>query len=141
MSVIPFVPERRRRRSANTYQAIKFQLEYIFGNQNLRNITVGDSRGLLLAYAGDAQDAQALAAYAPLIANCTNKTRYEDLLERVRTFVPEAAQDTFAFRSFVVDGEELHITLVGESGKLSHADLYRAVSGIRRIIDESKIAA
>ena len=141
MSVIPFVPERRRRRSTNTYEAIKFQLEYIFDNQDLRNITIGDSRGLLLAYAGHVEEAQVLAAYAPLISDCTEKRRYEDIMDRVRGFIPDAADDTMAFRSFFIDGEELHITLVGQPGALSHADLYRAVAGIRRILDESKAAA
>lgn len=141
MSVIEFSHERRRRRSNNTYEAIKFQLEHIFEKQGLRNFTLGDSRGLLLANAGRADDAHVLAAYAPVVAKCTTKSRYYDILEKIQDFVPEASANSVAFRTFVVDGEEMHLCILGEEGRLNHADIYRAVSGVRRILDEARKAA
>ena len=139
MSVIPF--ERRRRRSTNTYEAIKFQLEHIFEKQGLLNFTLGDSRGLLLASAGREDDAHVLAAYAPVVAKCTSKTRYYDILDKIETFIPEASPSSLAFRRFEVDGEEMHLCILGEAGKLNHANIYRAVTGVRRILDETRIAA
>lgn len=141
MSVIPLLPERRRNRSANTYEAIKLQLEYILKEQGLQNFTLGDSRGLVLAYAGRADDAHVLAAYAPVVANCTDKERYYEVLEKVQSFVPEVNAQSVAFRTFEVEGEVMHLCLLGEAGKLNHAHVYRAVSGVRRIVDQSRIAA
>lgn len=141
MTVLPFTPERRKRRSNNTYEAIKFQLERIFDAEELRNLTIGDSRGLVLAYAGHIEEAQVLAAYAPLISQINNKENYESVIDRVRAFIPDAARDTMSFRAFEIDGEELFITIVGAPGKMNHADLYRAVSGVRRILDENRFAA
>jgi hypothetical protein len=141
MSVIPFGHERRRRRSSNTYEAIKFQLEHIFEQQNLLNFVLGDSRGLLLANAGRSDDAHVLAAYAPVVAKCTTKSRYYDIVDKIQTFIPEASPSSVAFRTFVVDGEEMHLCILGEQGRLNHADIYRAVSGVRRILDEERKAA
>ncbi len=141
MTVIPFVPERRKRRSANIYEAIKFQLEGIFSSQKLRNLTIGDSRGLLVAHAGVEEEAQVLAAYAPLISRVKEKESYHQVMDELQTFIPNAASDTTAVRSFVVDGEQMFITLVGKPGELEHADLYQAVSGIKRILGSHEIAA
>lgn len=141
MTVIPFAPERRRQRSTNVYEAIKFQLEEIYSKKQLRNLTIGDSRGLLLAYAGHIEEAQVLAAFAPLISRVDNKNNYHEVMDRVRGFIPDAASDTTSVRSFVVDGEELFITLVGAPGKLQHNDLYHAVSGVKRILTSDKVAA
>ena len=141
MSVLPFASERRRQRSENTYEAIKFQLEFIHESQALRNIVVADSRGLLIACAGDTEDANVLAAYAPLMARTIEKTRYLDIMERVKGFIPELREERAAFRTFNIDGEDLFICLVGKAGVMRHADLYRAVSGIRRIFGESSQAA
>jgi hypothetical protein len=141
MTVIPFAPERRRQRSTNVYEAIKFQLEEIYSAKELRNLTIGDSRGLLLAYAGHIEEAQVLAAYAPLMSRVDEKDKYHEVMERVRGFIPDAASDTLSTRSFVIDGEELFITLIGAPGKLEHNDLYHAVSGIKRILISDRFAA
>ncbi len=141
MTVIPFAPERRRQRSNNVYEAIKFQLEEIYSTKELRNLTIGDSRGLLVAYAGHIEEAQVLAAYAPLISRAEEKENYEEIMLRVRGFIPDAAKDTLSTRAFVIDGEEMFITIVGQPGKIEHNDLYRAVSGIKRILTSDKVAA
>ncbi len=141
MSVIPLLPERRRNRSNNTYEAIKLQLEWIQKEQDLKSFVLADSRGLILSFAGRAEDAHALAAYAPVVAACTDKNRYYDIVEKVAQFVPEANLQNIAFRTFEVEGETMHLCLLGDAGQLNHANIYRAVSGVRRIVDESRIAA
>lgn len=141
MSVIPFGHDRRSRRSNNTYEAIQLQLAYILEEQGLLNFCLGDSRGLLMASAGRDDDAHVLAAYAPVIAGCTDKRRYQDVLDRINQHVPEASEQSVAFRTFEVDGETLHLCLLGEVGKLNHANIYRAVRGVRRILDETRAAA
>lgn len=141
MSVIQLLPERRRQRSSNTYEAIRLQLEYILEQHELCNFTLGDSRGLVLGYAGRADDAHVLAAYAPVVAKCVDKDHYYDVLEKVQNFIPGVTASSIAFRTFEVDGEILHLCIHGQEGKLYHANVYRAVSGVRRILDESRIAA
>lgn len=140
MSVIPF--ERRRRRSSNTFEAITLQLQYILEEQGLRNFTLGDERGLLVAHAGRADDAHVLAAFAPVVANCADKERYYDILDSMRSHIPEVTASNVAFRSFEVDGHPLHLAIHGEAGRLNHANIYRAVAGVRRILAETdQIAA
>jgi hypothetical protein len=134
MSVLPF--ERRRRRSSNTFEAITLQLEYILQEQGLRNFVLGDDRGLLVAHAGHRDDAHVLAAYAPVIAQCRDKERYYEVIDGVREHVPEVGPSTVAFRTFEVDGHVLHLAIVG-AGRLDHANVYRAVGGVRRILGES----
>ncbi len=140
MSVIKLRSERRRRRSQSTYEAIRLQLEHLYQQYGLRNFTLGDSRGLVLAHAGHAQESDVLAAYAPIIANCVDKTRRGDVIDKIQKFIPDANDGSVHVRSFDVDGETLHLTVVGHSGG-KHADLYRAVSGIRRILARTAVAA
>lgn len=140
MSVINF--ERRRRRSSNTFEAITLQLEYILEEQGLSNFTLADDRGLLIAHAGRADDAHVLAAYAPVIANCFDKAEYYLVLESVKSHVPEVTPDNVAFRMFSVDGHTLHLIIHGESGRLNHGDVYRAVNGVKRILaEDTQVAA
>lgn len=141
MSVIKFGRDRRRRRSSNTYEAITYQLEYILEEQGLQNFVLGDSRGLLLATAGRQDDAHVLAAYAPVVAKCMDKSRYYDVIDRIGGFIPEADPQTVAFRTFDVYGEQLHLVLLGEAGKLNQISIYRAVTGVRRILEETRAAA
>ena len=140
MSVITLRSERRRRRSSSTYEAIRLQLEHLFNQYGLRNFTLGDSRGLVLARAGHPQESDVLAAYAPILANCADKGRQADIIEKIQHFIPDAAPETVQVRSFKVDNVTLHLTVVAETGG-KHADIYRAVSGIRRILARTSSVA
>lgn len=140
MSVIKLRSERRRRRSKSTYEAIRLQLEHLYNQYGLRSFALGDSRGLVLGHAGHSQEAEVLAAFAPILANCTDPARREEIVSKIRRFIPDATQETVKVRSFVVDGETLHMTVVAHvDGK--HADLYRAVTGVRRILAQTAVAA
>lgn len=140
MSVIPF--ERRRHRSSNTFEAIKLQLEYILAEQGLHNFTLADDRGLLIAHAGRADDAHVLAAYAPVMAGCNDKARYYDVIDKVSAHIPEVNHANIAFRTFEIDGHQMHLVIHGEAGRLNHANVYRAVGGVRRILGEmDRVAA
>lgn len=140
MSVIELKSERRRRRSSNTYEAIRFQLEHIFDMQNLRSFTLDDTRGLPLAWAGHSQEAEILCAYAPLLATCVDRERRAQIFERLRAFVPDASEQTLEIRTFTVDGETLHLCVLSHQS-VKHTDLYRAVSGVRRIFGQVDQAA
>lgn len=140
MSVIKLRSERRRRRSKSTYEAIRFQLEHLYEQYNLRSFALGDSRGLVLAHAGHAQEADVLAAFAPIIAGCVDSGRRNEIIGKVRRFIPDASDETVKVRSFDIDGETLHLTVVADVGG-KPADLYRAVTGVRRILNQTSVAA
>ena len=140
MSVIPF--ERRRRRSTNTFEAIKLQLQYIQQERDLANFVLADDRGLLVAHAGRADDAHVLAAYAPMVAESANRDVYFEALESMQQHIPEITPTSVAIRSFEVDGHVLHLAIQARSTRLRHDDVYRAVAGVRRILGEtSRVAA
>lgn len=139
-NVIELQAERRRRRSANTYEAIRLQLEHIYKTQNLRSFALGDTRGLTLSWAGHSSDAEILSAYAPILATCVDRDRRAQIFDRLRTFIPEASEQTLEIRTFTVDGETLHLVVMSQS-TVKHTDLYRAVSGVRRIFGQAEWAA
>lgn len=140
MSLIDMTSERRRRRSTNTYQAIRYQLEHILNTQGLRCFTLGDTRGLILSWAGGSFEAEALCAYAPLLATCMDRERRAQIFGRLQKIVPEASEKTLEIRTFTVDGEALHLCVLSHSA-VKHTDLYRAVSGVRRIFGQVEHAA
>lgn len=139
MSVIPF--ERRRRRSDNAFEAITLQLEYIHNEQQLNNFVLADENGLLIAHAGRADDAHALAAYAPVVAECQEKHDFFDVVDALREHVPEVNTSNLSVRTFDVDGYKMHLVLVGERRRLNHSNVYRAASGVKRILREGEVAA
>ena len=139
MQIVKHDLDRRKRRSKRMYRAIQYQLEHVFDIHNLRNFTLADTRGLVLAYAGHVEEAEVLAAYAPMLSTRMNRRSRAHILDRVRHFVPDASD--VQIRSFDVGGETLHLTVLGGGNALQHADLYRAVTGIRRIFEQERSAA
>jgi len=138
MSVIPMIQERRCRRSASTYEAIFYQLEHVLRLHGLRNFTLSDANGLVLAQAGWDDESQTLAAYAPVLAKCTDRHRRDEVVEEMNTLLElgEDGEESVQARSFFVDGERLFLCLIGEPGAALDACLYRALTGIRRIFRE-----
>ena len=141
MSVVLFRLERRRRRSNNSFEAIRLQLEHLHERLDLDALVLGDSNGLLLAGAGDRLDAEVLAAYAPLLSNRTERSRRREVLDTIRRMAPALGGREIAVRSFCVDGQHLLLGIVGDGNAQLHAALYRALTGVRRILDEQAQAA
>lgn len=142
MSILSFTPapERRRQRSKQACQAITLQLRYILEREGLRNFTLGDSRGLVIASAGHDDESEVMAAYAPMIANCMARGRKDTIFEKVRQFVPGVFDETCHVKTFEVDGEQLYLTLLGAPGVYQHVGVYRAVTGVRRILRQTAAA-
>lgn len=141
-NVIPMIQERRGRRSESTYEAIFYQLEHVLHVHGLRNFTLSDDRGLVLAQAGFGEESEALAAYAPVLARCADRTRREDVIDKIRALIEiHNVQERVHVRSFLVDGQRLFLCVLGESGAQLDACLYRALTGIRRIFRQSELQA
>jgi hypothetical protein len=141
MGLINYPFERREKRSEQTYQAIKYQLEHIFENQHLESFVLGDSNGLVLASAGEEIDASVLAAFAPVIHKHRGKSSRQNILSKVASMMPKAELDTLRIRPFMIDGEMLFLCSLGERSIRGEAGLYRAVTGIRRIMRQTCEAA
>lgn len=140
MSVIPMIQERRTRRSEQTYQAIEYQLDYVLKLNGLRNFTLSSPEGLILANAGFDEESEALAAYAPLLAKCTDRDRRDQNVTRLGEVI-ELDDEDIQVRSFVVDGEQYFLGAIGASNTQLDASIYRALTGIRRIFKQSFRAA
>jgi hypothetical protein len=140
MTIVDLYAERRNKRSPQAHTAITYQLEHIFEAQNLNNFVLGDSRGLVLAAAGDDDAATILAAYAPMMAAYRGNSR-RMVFEKMESMVPGFRADSLSIRTFDVDGETLYLCSVGRKNVARQASLYRAVTGIRRILDQTAAAA
>lgn len=136
MTVSPVMPERRQRRSPQTLTALTYQLQHIFEREGLRNFTLGDSKGLIIARAGDDIESEVLAAYAPLLAKSVDRRFRQQVLSRIEHMVPDINPESVHIRQFSVDGESLFLTLCGKPGVYRDVGLYRAITGVRRILDQ-----
>ncbi len=138
MAVLPFSPERRGKRSSETYRAINFQLEHLFRMHGLRNFTLSDANGMILAHAGFLEESEAVAAYAPVLAKCTDRERRAQVIDKIGGHIPfDYSESLVEVRSFFVDGERLFLGVVGEGSAAVETAIYRALTGIRRIYKQS----
>ena len=134
MNLYPFA-ERRVRRSAQTLTALTLQLEYVYEKEGLRAFALGDENGMIVASAGDPQEAEILAAYAPLLSRSVDHTYRQQILSRVEGHLPQITPETLHVRAFEADGETLYLTLVGRPEAYHRVGLFRAITGVRRILD------
>lgn len=134
VSPLPTI-ERRRRRSDQTLTALTYQLEHIFKNEGLRNFTLANMSGLVVASAGDPLESEVLAAYAPLLARSVERRFRHQVIARIQKLIPDMSAESLHIRQFTVDGEPLFLTLAGKPGVYRDVGLYRAVTGVRRILD------
>lgn len=140
MSLVDLYAERRIRRSPQAHTAIVYQLEHLFKTQGLSHFVLGDSRGLVLAAAGDPEAAAVLAAYVPMLAASRGRSRDESAA-KLEAMLPGVSVESLSVRRFEVDGEPLYLCSVGQQQVTREASLYRAVTGIRRILDQAAAAA
>lgn len=137
MSVLPLVPERRAKRSTNTYTAIRFQLEHLTAHHDVSLLALSDSNGLMLASSGPSEHAEAVAAYAPVLGLCVDRKRYDELHEAVGRHMPLGPSAEILVRPFFIDGQRLYLSVVGDRGPALEAVLYRALTGTRRIFRQN----
>ncbi len=137
MSSAPFALDRRKRRSDEVIQAITYQLEHLAEEYELRNLVLSDSRGLMLACADNASAGRALAAYAPVFSRHLGRGDREAIMGKLSEFLPGVDGHTLSVRRFELHGEEHFLCVIGEERLCRQADLYRAVTGIRRIVRDT----
>ncbi|MFW5966298.1 MAG: hypothetical protein ACOCV2_02215 [Persicimonas sp.] len=139
MSLVNFPVERRRKRSNRAHAAMTYQLEHVFEQQDLTHLALGDASGLLLASAGEADEATTLVAYAPVLSTRQGASRRE-MLGQLRSHLPHIDADNLSIRRFRVDGQDLFLCCVADESAARQASLYRTVTGIRRILKQTAAA-
>lgn len=115
--------DRRQRRSRETQQALRYQLEHSRDRGALQAIVVADALGISLATAGDRALAEELAAIAPVLVRAPLGLSLPSLLRGHEV----------AVRPIEVDGQELFVATVG-GGMARDALLTVAVRGVTRIL-------
>ena len=137
MSIAPIPVDRRERRSDECRQAIHFQLLHLADKYELQNLVLADASGLMIAAAGDTVEGQALAAYAPLFSRRLDRGTRNELMDEISSYLPGVDGQMLSVRRFQMNGQEHFLCVVGEKRLCRQANLYRAVTGIRRIVDET----
>lgn len=140
MSVTTLPSDRRRRRSAKTLEALTYQLEHIFRREDLHNFTLCDTRGLVVAQAGNKRESEVLAAFSPMLSRSVSRRYRHQVFSRINNLLPTITADSIHVRRFDIEGETLFLTLVGRPGVYQDVSLYRAITGVRRIFDERPAA-
>ncbi len=117
--------ERRHNRSANTTRALCFQLSASLKRAELEGFVLTDEGGVCIAAAGDSHACDEIAAHLPLMGRKVDE--FEGVL-----YGPGAQWDV-QMQSFQVEGTQLYLCAIGESGK-RQAQLAQSVTGVSRIL-------
>ena len=127
--------DRRKQRSAQLRKAIRYQFKQVVREYNVKHFTLADQRGLLVASADDSIRSEVLAAYAPLFTRVADPITRDNMMRSLSHFAPEVRAHEITVRAFQAAGEPLFLCAVGEKGAARDAGIYRAITGIRRILN------
>jgi hypothetical protein len=115
--------DRRQRRSADRYVALRYQLEYTRDRGSLEALVLADDDGLLIASSGDAAVCAELGAVAPLVVQSALGMPLPPLLKGAEV----------AVRPVEIYGQRLFLAAVG--GNVARdAHLTSSKTGVERIL-------
>jgi hypothetical protein len=137
MPAVDFPQERRQRRSSRVRQAITYQLEHLEDEFDLDHFVLSDAQGLRIAGSGTVLRGSALAAFAPVLHRAHNERR-PSLVDDMSYFVPDIDLDRITVRAFDLAGDTHYLSIVGDDRVQREAMLYRAITGIRRIVRQTR---
>jgi len=115
--------ERRSRRSDECGTALRFQLESVQQRGSIEALALSDKYGLLVAWAGEQDLCQELAALAPIMAHCPTGS-----LE-----VSGTDGEDVSVRSIEYFGQKLYLACLGGDRGIDHL-LAGSIKGIHRIL-------
>jgi hypothetical protein len=119
------IRERRVRRSSQTSEALRFQLEHVAREQDLVALVLADSMGVLLAANRAGPEAEELAAVAPIAARRASLCAKSPISEE--RYMPCAVGQV------TVDDSAFYILAVGQRYRAKMA-IATASFGVRRIL-------
>lgn len=118
--------ERRSKRSDNTSQALRYQLEACRREAGLEGMVLADEEGLALAASGDADHCDEIAARLALVG-----ARVADFAGVLLS--AEGAWQV-SMRRFAIDGSELYMCAIGGDAEPRAAQIDRSIGGCSRIL-------
>lgn len=137
MSLVDYPAERRQRRSNRVRQAITYQLQHLQESFDLDHLVLADEQGLRIAGSGSALRGSAIAAFSPVLHRA-HANRRPSLVDEMTYFVPDVDPDRMTVRAFDLQDETHFLCVVGDERLQREAMIYRAVTGIRRIVKQTK---
>jgi hypothetical protein len=118
--------ERRRRRSSDTLEALKYQLEACLDEAELEALVLGDEDGLCLAWAGTDESCKEVAARMALL----NRK-----IENFEGVVLSGERNwNVRMRRFEAEGSDLYLCAVGGGGETRAHQIHRSIGGVSRIL-------
>lgn len=130
------VEERRKVRSSQARTAAAHLLERIAATHALASLALCDEQGLVVVATGDAELAEVLAAYAPLLTRTLDAVSRARLLDSVGEQLPMLQLDRVSVRPFTLEEEQLYVVAVGDLGAGKDVAVCRALTGCIRILSE-----
>ena len=127
--------ERRKKRRNQLRKAIRYQFQDVVKTYEINSFSLADERGLLVAASADNRRNEILAAFAPLFFRLLEPGARKKMYKSLNLHLPEVNVDQIAVRVFHSDGEPLYLCAIGKRSGKKDAGIYRAVSGVRRILN------
>lgn len=128
--------DQRRRRSEETVTAIRFQLEYVHEHFGIELIIFADDAGLALAYAGDADAAELVAAFAQGV-----NAGDEQAFAVISDVVPGASKERLQVQELDIDGMAMYLIAFADPEETTRAGFTRAAAGVERIYRTTSLTA
>lgn len=122
-------PERRKRRSTNTGEALAYQLDACRDGAQVEAMVLADADGLCLAGSGEgypADEIAEIAAHGAILG--TRAENFEGVL-----MAPERHYNV-RVRGFEAAGSRLYLCAVGGGGEDRARRIQRSISGVKRIL-------
>jgi hypothetical protein len=118
--------ERRQRRSDDTLEALKLQLDACRHDAELEAMVLGDEDGLCLAFSGDESNCHEVAAQMSLVNHKIEN--FEGVV-----LAPERAWN-LRMRRFRAAGAWLYLCAVGGGTEERGREIQRSIGGVTRIL-------
>lgn len=118
-----FLADRREKRSARPFVALRYQLEHTQREGRMEALVLADDRGIAIAASGDPAVCNELASVAPFVSTSPFRIPMPPLLRGADLVV----------RTLSVHGRRMHLAAVGGS-VARDAWLSRSASGVERIM-------
>lgn len=120
------IPDRRRKRSSEIFQALSHQLKVCWEDGRLQGLVLSDEDGLCLAAAGSAETCGEVAATLPMLGRKAGD--FKGVLLADETGVSAMVQ------RFRVDDAELYMCALGGDEAGQARQIARSITGCARIL-------
>lgn len=128
-------PERRRRRSERSTEALLFLFQSVLSTYKLDAIVLADHDGLVIQSSGDPAACDLIAAYAPLVSQ--KAIPLEQVQFSISQTIPAMSPCSVAHRPLGGVASLLHVCAIGTARNNLNAALQHSTRSIERILAET----